>query len=174
MSSISTSVPILNICHNKDVFSVKWWEITAGRRLPILKLHKLKLWHSGKWPTWRTISSIICLFESSTCFEQLRAHLQEDNCFNTTSGIITVLVAYRYTGPPLTQSDYTRSCINPLKAELNPICYLPALLGAHHFLHVSRIRVKSLTLGLIMPYIYIYGAPILDVSRSHTTTHHSR
>jgi len=35
---------------------------------------------------------------------------------------------------------------NPLKPELNPICYLLALLGAHHFLHVSRIRVKSLTL----------------------------
>jgi len=32
--------------------------------------------------------------------------------------------------------------INPLKPELNPICYLLALLGAHHFLHVSRIRVK--------------------------------
>jgi len=31
---------------------------------------------------------------------------------------------------------------NPLNAELNPICYLLALLGAHHFLHVSRIRVK--------------------------------
>jgi len=29
-----------------------------------------------------------------------------------------------------------------LNAELNPICYLLALLGAHHFLHVSRIRVK--------------------------------
>ena len=38
------------------------------------------------------------------------------------------------------------SYINPLKPELNPICYLLALLGAHHFLHVSRIRVKSLTL----------------------------
>jgi transposase len=36
--------------------------------------------------------------------------------------------------------------INPLKPELNPICYLLALLGAHHFLHVSRIRVKLLTL----------------------------
>jgi len=36
-------------------------------------------------------------------------------------------------------------CINPLNPELNPICYLLALLGAHHFLHVSRIRVKSLT-----------------------------
>jgi len=28
-------------------------------------------------------------------------------------------------------------------AELNPICHLLALLGAHHILHVSRIRVKE-------------------------------
>jgi len=62
--------------------------------------------------------------------------------------------------------------INPLSPELNPICYLLALLGSHHFLHVSRIRVKSLTLRRLMSYIY--GAPILDVSRSHTTTQHSR
>jgi len=33
--------------------------------------------------------------------------------------------------------------INPLNAELNPICHLLALLGAHHILHVSRIRVKE-------------------------------
>ena len=45
--------------------------------------------------------------------------------------------------------------INPLNAELNPICYFLALL-AHHFLHVSRIRVKSLTLRLLLSYIYIY------------------
>ena len=32
--------------------------------------------------------------------------------------------------------------LNPLNAELNPICYLLALL-AYHFLHVSRIRVKE-------------------------------
>ena len=62
--------------------------------------------------------------------------------------------------------------IKPLKPELNPICYLLALLGAHHFLHVSRIMVKLLTLRLLMSYIY--GAPILDVSRSHTTTQYSR
>ena len=61
---------------------------------------------------------------------------------------------------------------NPLNPELNPICYLLALLGAHHFLHVSRIRVKSLTYRRLMSYTY--GAPILDVSRSHTTTQHSR
>jgi len=49
-----------------------------------------------------------------------------------------------------------RTVLNPLKAELNPICYLLALLGAHHFLHVSRIRVKSLILRLLMFYIYIW------------------
>ena len=61
---------------------------------------------------------------------------------------------------------------NPLNPELNPICYLLALLGAHHFLHVRRIRVKLLPFRRLMSYIY--GAPILDVSRSHTTTQHSR
>jgi hypothetical protein len=34
------------------------------------------------------------------------------------------------------------NCINPLNAELNPICFLLALLGTHHILHVSRIRVN--------------------------------
>jgi hypothetical protein len=32
--------------------------------------------------------------------------------------------------------------VNFLNAELNSICHLLALLGAHHILHVSRIRVK--------------------------------
>jgi len=32
--------------------------------------------------------------------------------------------------------------VNPLNAKLNPICHLLTLLGAHHTLHVSRIRVK--------------------------------
>jgi hypothetical protein len=40
-------------------------------------------------------------------------------------------------GPYLTKN------INPLNAELNPTCHLLELLGAHHVLHVSRIRVKD-------------------------------
>jgi len=32
--------------------------------------------------------------------------------------------------------------INPLNAKLNPIFHLLALLGAHHILHVSRVRVN--------------------------------
>jgi len=43
-----------------------------------------------------------------------------------------------------------------------------------HMLHVSAILaiLRYLTLRRLMSYIY--GAPILDVSRSHTTTQHSR
>jgi hypothetical protein len=51
---------------------------------------------------------------------------------------------------------------NPLSPELNPICQLLALL-AHDFLHVSRIRLKSLTLRLLMSYIYIYDISNLRV-----------
>jgi len=34
------------------------------------------------------------------------------------------------------------SPLNPLNAELNPICHLLALLGAHPIFHVSRIRIN--------------------------------
>ena len=34
-------------------------------------------------------------------------------------------------------------CFNPLNAELNPICHLLALLGAHHILDISRIWVNN-------------------------------
>ena len=51
---------------------------------------------------------------------------------------------------------------NPLNAGLNPICHLLALLGVHHFLHVSRIRVKSLTLRLLMSHTHTH---------THTHTH---
>jgi len=73
---------------------------------------------------------------------------------------------------PVRRQRKAKGFLKPLNPELNPICYLLALLGAHHFLHISRIRVKLLTFRRLMSYIY--GAPILDVSRSHTTTQHSR
>jgi hypothetical protein len=46
------------------------------------------------------------------------------------------------TQDPAECRDLVFSAFNPLNAELNPICHLLALLGAHHILHVSRIRVK--------------------------------
>jgi hypothetical protein len=38
---------------------------------------------------------------------------------------------------------------NTLNAELNPICHLLALLGAHHILHISRMEVTG-------SYVVIY------------------
>ena len=48
----------------------------------------------------------------------------------------------------------------------------PANLGTKGQHATCRPSKPGLTLRLLMSYIY--GAPILDVSRSHTTTHHSR
>ena len=33
--------------------------------------------------------------------------------------------------------------LNPLNAELNPICHLLALVGAHYIFHVSGLRVHN-------------------------------
>ena len=40
------------------------------------------------------------------------------------------------------EGDFNVSVFNPLNTKLNPICHLLALLGAHHILHVSGLRVK--------------------------------
>jgi hypothetical protein len=56
--------------------------------------------------------------------------------------IVTVCVSVKFSVMPE---------FNPLKAELNPTCHLLALLGAHHILHISRIRVNSGILGYTVP-----------------------
>ena len=65
------------------------------------------------------------------------------------------LKKYRIGDPQVSFSLPSAAVFNPLNPELNPICYLLALLGAHHFLHVSRVRVKLLTLRRLMSYIYM-------------------
>jgi hypothetical protein len=45
--------------------------------------------------------------------------------------------------------------VNPLKAELIPICHLLPLLGARHILHVSGLRIKDLHFPIQFNIIYI-------------------
>ena len=77
-------------------------------------------------------------------------------CVNITRSLICVFLGFNLFFPAVTDLKLysVLHVINPLNAELNPICYLLALL-AHHFLHVSRIRVKSLTHRQLMSYIYM-------------------
>jgi hypothetical protein len=52
----------------------------------------------------------------------------------------------------------TAATINPLNAELNPICHLPALL-AHHILHVRRTRVKRSCVPSCYSLHFIHTTP---------------
>ena len=58
--------------------------------------------------------------------------------------LLDVFVSLNMFRAPPRPSSGAYNCINPLSAQLNPICHLLALLGAHHILHISRIRVNSL------------------------------
>jgi hypothetical protein len=40
---------------------------------------------------------------------------------------------------PKSRSTEVKLIFTPFNAELNPICHLLALLGAHHILHVSSV-----------------------------------
>jgi len=82
-------------------------------------------------------------------------HSQETN-IHAPAGFEHAIPASDRPQTPALNRGATGFGFNPLKPELNPICYLLALL-AHHFLHVSRIRVKSLTIRLLMLYIYIWS-----------------
>ena len=57
---------------------------------------------------------------------------------------------------------------NPLNAVLNPICPLLALFGAHHILHVSRVRV-NINLYYLFVHITVYNKQfIIQYARLRT------
>ena len=66
---------------------------------------------------------------------------KEKYCWNITCALHCHYVACSGNFLPMFRHDLLVP-FNPLNAQLNPICHLPALLGAHHILPVSRIRVK--------------------------------
>jgi hypothetical protein len=68
--------------------------------------------------------------------------------------IVKVNCGYAATSPQLTFTilkTFKFSDFIPLNADLNPICHLLALLGAHHILHVSRIRVN-----INLPFLFVH------------------
>jgi len=97
----------------------------------------------------RALRSVMVQLKLNWCFVK---------CINSELSVQQSIVAVvRTRGRHFVYVFHIYSVINPLNPELNPICYLLALLGVHHFLHVSRIRVKLLTLRRLMSYIYIWS-----------------
>jgi len=81
-----------------------------------------------------------------TCLTCIHQFLRE----NSLMVLVSLLLFWIYrsmfglfsVNPLPSDSDFFFKIINPLKAELNPICHPLTLLGAHHIFHVSGLRVK--------------------------------
>ena len=97
---------------------------------------------TGKQPVGDQLDAqffyIIRLFQSPTCFDQAVAHHQEVSCINTAYGIITlckwpsgmqVEQLDLHTGRPLTESDYSRCCINTTDLLMMSTCLLETCRG---------------------------------------------
>ena len=82
------------------------------------------------WPESRTVKA------RGLCYDSVRAILQKK--------ITAIYVLYMPHIQLKILSFFQQIVLNPLDAELNPICHLVALLGAHPILHISRISVNSL------------------------------
>ena len=52
---------------------------------------------------------------------------------------------------------FINTSLTLLNAELNPIRHLLALVGAHHFVHINRVRVKYLLLTAVFKHIRQYA-----------------
>jgi hypothetical protein len=61
--------------------------------------------------------------------------------------------------------------IVPLNGKLNPIWHLPALLGAHYIIHVSRIRVNvdgSVVFMSVPPsFLFIFTTGLTENTQGH-------
>jgi len=74
------------------------------------------------------------------------------------------------------KQGYSSGKLKYLTESLNKYATTTVVTKNDNVANISKEKLKStgkiLTLRRLMSYIY--GAPILDVSRSHTTTQHSR
>jgi hypothetical protein len=117
------------------------------------------------------------LFGSSSCSEDLQKSLYArvfNSVFRTRRTVFTNL-GYEIltsTGEAIDWSirnvEEERCHFNSLNAELNLICHLLALFGAHHILYVSRIRVKPRKLTLTLFNVFFSSEVIFIFAEEST------
>jgi hypothetical protein len=124
------------------------------RVLKILRDHQLDPYHNPLdahlFPDDRTLRIQFCKLLRRQCQVSYLPSSGKNKHTRTRTHTYHVKVLLMEFKTLYSEGSLSRLCIlnrhfNPLSPELNSICYLLALLD-HDFLHVSRIRVKSLTL----------------------------
>ena len=137
-----------------------------GRSLPFISVRtKLPVLSHGTWVL--KFVTRICLgnyYRLSPCFGNSLPSLGAKSTAHFISGSWLQTMEARTTGRGTRNYSMFLSLVQ--------FAYAGQPMKPHHFL--LKRDVIGLTLRRLMSYIYIYGAPILDVSRSHTTTQHSR
>ena len=127
--------------------SIKWKVRTAIKR-------------RGLWNNW-----------NKSCIVQPLANIDCNNwmlcpvCYGIIANKWTLIVNY---------SLFISHTVGWLQALYRVINYDRQRMDTLPLFSVNRILTLRLLMSYIYIYIYIYGSPILDVSRSHTTTQHSR
>ena len=127
-----------------------------GLSRPVMGLLNLIMWKNSVEPgrprmsVWRM--RVSCWMTNVT-----NTHIDYVNCFSTATKFARTHV----------------HCLTCLKKKISLLLTNELCQSNSSHNHVgSCIKVNKLTLKRLMSYIY--GAPILDGSRSHTTTQHSR
>ena len=104
---------------------------------PVMQTKILFSQQKRKWPSLPSSNNTFVFVDHTT-------HHTPPHSYRWPTRLLALVTQFRY-------QLLTVSPFNPLNAELNPIWHLLALLGAHHILHVSRLRVKGLCTQPLLP-----------------------
>ena len=99
----------------------------------LLYLAEVLKWESLRWNLQRKPKQILCY---RTVHEMMWQNMV---VWQTAGDVIRCMRFVCW----ITQTADTARIFNSLNAELNPICHLLVLVGAHHIVHVNRVRVNN-------------------------------
>ena len=105
--------------------------------------------HVGTQHAIRTRNFVICELLGSEIFFLTISYTAR---FSKKKKLLNKICVFRFSVQLLSETFF----INSLNAELNPICHLLALLGAHHILHVSKIGLRKKLAKYDETYILVF------------------
>ena len=126
-------------CHFLSLHILCSYTTRDNRSVPTIGTHTVLLTFykfNRNWVSLSLLFAIILHLTGTDCYKNIhylivpKKILIISDIVNGSTAQACIIIINNYT-------------FNSLNAELNPICRLLALLGAHHILHTSRVRVNK-------------------------------